>query len=108
MKCVTLVRFTPKEKRSPEDYQKFLESVMHVYEGAEGLRHKFFTVTDAKENGEVEAIGIYEWTSRALAEAFHDADWDRMMQGMATAHSVEFLTVRAELDNDAAGFQFYG
>ncbi|WP_417319741.1 hypothetical protein [Emcibacter sp.] len=103
MKCVTLVRFSPKEKRPSGEYKKFLESIMPVYASAEGLRHKYFTVS---ENGE--AVGVYEWTSRELAEAFHNADWDRMMQGMATAHSVEYLTVRAELDNDAGGFEFYG
>ncbi|WP_321397498.1 hypothetical protein [Emcibacter sp.] len=103
MKCVTLVRFSPKEKRPSGEYKKFLEGLMHVYAGAEGLRHKYFTVTD---NGE--AVGIYEWTSRDLAEAFFTDDWHRMMQGMASAHSLEYLTVRAELDNDAGEFQFYG
>ncbi|MFC7048953.1 hypothetical protein [Emcibacter nanhaiensis] len=103
MKCVTLVRFTPKEKRPSVEYKKFLDGIMHVYAGAEGLRHKYFTVSDSGE-----AIGIYEWTSRALAEGFFNDDWDRMMQGMATRHALEYLTVRAELDNDAGGFEFYG
>jgi hypothetical protein len=75
MKCVTLVRFTPKEKKSPEAYKASLEVVLDVFRTAEG---------------------------------FFNDDWRHLMEGMAMDIRVEFFDVRAELDNDAEEFRFYG
>ena len=35
--CVTVVRFTPKEKKSVEEYAAMLRQVMPVYANATGL-----------------------------------------------------------------------
>ena len=61
--CLTVVRFTPKEKRTVEEYAALLRKMMPVFQNAAGLKRKYFIKT---EQG---SAGIYEWESEQHARA---------------------------------------
>ncbi len=92
--CVSLVRFTPLEKMSPEEYAAFLRKVMPAYQGAAGLKRKYFL---AAETG---GMGIYEWESRQRAEDFYNEGWQAQMKAMAgDSVTVEYTRINAVLNN---------
>lgn len=92
--CVTIVRFTPKEKMAKGEYASFLREVMPVYENAIGLRRKYFLVS---EQG---SAGFYEWESEKHAKNFYNEDWQRQMAKVAgDSVSLEYLDINAILDN---------
>ena len=67
--CLTVVRFTPKEKRTVEEYAALLRKMMPVFQNAAGLKRKYFIKT---EQG---SAGIYEWESEQHARAFYNDTW---------------------------------
>lgn len=101
MKTVAIVRFSPKAKLSQEQYKRSLKEMMPVFEAAPGLDRKFFCASGSG------SAGIYEWRTQDAAEAFYDEDWRQLMGQFATDVSIEYLTVRAELDNTAGVTEFY-
>ena len=99
--CVSIVRFTPLEKLSPEEYAASLRKVMPVYQGAAGLRRKYLLAT------ETGGMGIYEWESRQQAEDFYNEGWHAQMKAMAgESVSVEYTRISAIIDNVAGGVDF--
>ena len=92
--CVTVVRFTPKEKKSVEEYAAMLRQVMTVYANATGLKRKYFIKT---EQG---SAGIYEWESEQHAREFYNDAWRTQMQGLAgDSLTLEYTKINAILDN---------
>ena len=92
--CVTLVRFTPVEKRTVEEYAALLREVMPVYASAPGLKRKYFIRTEQGSGG------IYEWESEAHARAFYNDAWRAQMQKLAgDSLTLEYTQINAILDN---------
>jgi hypothetical protein len=101
MKTIALVRFFPKAKMGQEEYKLSLKRLMPMFEAANGLNRKYFCATDTG------SAGIYEWRSQDEAEAFYNDDWLQRMQQVATNISIEYMPVRAGLDNEAGRTEFY-
>ena len=94
--CLTIVRFTPLKEVSPEEYGAFLRKIMPGYQGAAGLKRKYFIGTDTG------GMGVYEWESRQHAEDFYNEDWKTQMSAMAgDSVSLEYTRINAILDNVA-------
>jgi len=75
--------------------------MMPIFETANGLNRKYFCATDSG------SMGMYEWRSQDDAEAFYTDDWLMQMQQIATDINIEYLPVRAELDNQAGTIDYY-
>lgn len=101
MKTIAIVRFKPKAKLTEGEYRASLQKMMPMLEGAEGLNRKYFCA------GEKESAGIYEWQSRGQAEAFYNGVGLKLMRQIAIDYSVELLSVRARLDNEAGSIDYY-
>ena len=92
--CVTVVRFTPVEKRTVEAYAALLREVMPVFANAPGLKRKYFVRTEQGSGG------IYEWESEDHARAFYNDVWRAQMEELAgDTVTLEYLHINALLDN---------
>ena len=92
--CVTVVRFTPIEKRTVEQYAALLRQVMPVFANAAGLKRKYFIKT---EQG---SAGIYEWESEQHARDFYNDAWRAQMEELAgDSLTLEYTQINAILDN---------
>ncbi len=92
--CVTIVRFTPVEKRTVAEYAALLREVMPVFANAPGLKRKYFIKTEQGSGG------IYEWESEAHARAFYNDAWRAQMEQMGgDSVTLEYTRINAVLDN---------
>ena len=71
---VAIVTFPMRPDLDAAGFRQLLEEAGPEYTDIPGLRRKYFLAGDG------EAGGVYEWESRARAEAFFSADWYAQMQ----------------------------
>jgi hypothetical protein len=69
MPVVAIVTFAANTRLSTAEMRELLESAGPAYVAVPGLRRKYFL------HGDGVAGGVYEWESRAHADAFYDANW---------------------------------
>ena len=92
--CMTVVRFTPTEDRTREEYIALLQRMMPVFSSAPGLKRKYFLKTGEGSGG------VYEWESEQHARAFYNDVWRAQMQELAgDSVTLEYLHINAILDN---------
>ena len=101
MPVLALVRFQPKTKRSQLEDRSYLDEVMPMFEGVDGLSRKYFGAT------ETGGIGVYEWSSEQAATDYYTDEWLKQIGTMATDVTVEFLPVRGMVDNQAGETKNY-
>lgn len=95
MRCLTVVRFPAPADLDPAELRRVLGDAVPRYQGVPGLRRKYFVGNEATGGG------VYEWESRAAAEAFYSQDWyERMLDVYGVQPEVEFFDVHALVDND--------
>lgn len=73
MRAVAVVTFPSPGRRSAAETRALLEAAGPEYTTIPGLLRKYFLAGDGV------AGGVYEWESRARAEAFHDTAWRQQM-----------------------------
>lgn len=98
MRCIAIVRFPAPPGLSGDRLRAVLEQAVPRYEGIDGLRRKYF-LGNSTFGG-----GVYEWESRAKAQAFYDDQWRERLRTVYGAHpQVEYFDLHAEVDNIAGG-----
>jgi hypothetical protein len=96
MRCLSIVTFPAPAGLTGAGRRAVLEPAVPRYQGVPSLRRKYF-IGNAAEGG-----GVYEWDSRAAAEAFYDDQWfARMQQIYGTRPRVQYFDVYALVDNEA-------
>jgi heme-degrading monooxygenase HmoA len=94
---VTLVTFpvAGREQPDPAAQRRLFEQTAPAYREVPGLVRKYF-IGNAQRAG-----GIYEWRSRADAEAWFTSDWERRMsQGYGAVPVVEYFDAPCIVDNE--------
>jgi len=96
MRCLTIVRFPAPAGLGAAELRAMLEEAVPRYRVVPGLLRKYFIGNDTTGGG------VYEWDSRAAAEAFYDQAWtERMLAVYGAVPEVEFFDVHALVDNVA-------
>lgn len=96
MRCVAIVRFPAPADLTDDQLRAALEDAVPRYQGIPGLHRKYFLGNDAHGGG------VYEWDSRARAEAFYNEQWrERLRTVYGALPQVEYFDVHAVVDNDA-------
>ena len=96
MRCVAIVRFPAPTGIPREKLHAVLEETVPRYQGIRGLHRKYF-MGNASFGG-----SVYEWESRAAAQAFYNEQWRERLRTVYGAHpQVEYFDVHAVVDNDA-------
>jgi hypothetical protein len=97
MRCIAIVRF-PRPASLVEDPRALhavLEESVPRYLTIPGLLRKYF-IGNASHGG-----GVYEWQSRAAAEAFHNEAWRERLYGLyGVEPQVEIFELHALVDNE--------
>jgi hypothetical protein len=103
MPCLTIVRFAAPAEVDAAQLRELLREALPRYRVIPGLRRKYF-IGSASTGG-----GVYEWDSRAAAEAYYSQDWYERMLDVYGAHpEVEFFDVHALVDNEAGRSEITG
>ncbi|MEB2283108.1 MAG: hypothetical protein B6D46_03305 [Polyangiaceae bacterium UTPRO1] len=96
MRCLAIVRFPTPAGLTDAALHAVLSESVPRYQGIPGLHRKYFVGNDAFSSG------VYEWESRATAEAFYDDAWRQRLSAIYGAvPQVEFFDLHAVVDNDA-------
>ena len=96
MRCIALVRFPAPSGLSGARLRAVLDDAVPRYQDLPGLHRKYFL------GNEVHGGGVYEWESRAAAEAFYNHTWrERLGTVYGAVPEVEFFDLHAVVDNDA-------
>lgn len=94
---VTLVTFPMAGREPPEPaaQRRLFEETAPAYRSVPGLVRKYF-IGNAERAG-----GIYEWRSRADAEAWFTAEWrSRMQAAYGAVPVVEYFDAPCIIDNE--------
>ena len=90
------VQFQLPQPISLEEAQKIMTGTAPNYQGIEGLIRKYYLLA---EDGAT-AGGIYLWESRAQAEVFYNADWEKhIMDKYGAAPFVTYFETPVIVDN---------
>jgi len=96
MHCLAIVRFPAPAGLSGAKLRAVLQDGVPRYKDLPGLHRKYFA-GNATHGG-----GIYEWESRAEADAFYNDSWrERLRTDYGAVPQIEFFDVHAVVDNDA-------
>ncbi len=96
MRCITLVRFPAPAGLSGMKLRAVLEDAVPRYQKVPGLQRKCFIGND------MHGGGVYEWESRAAAQAFYDEAWfERLLTVYGARPELQFFDLHALVDNDA-------
>jgi hypothetical protein len=96
MRCIAIVRFPAPAGLTGAKLRAVLEDGVPRYQALAGLHRKYFA-GNAKHGS-----GIYEWESRAAADAFYNDAWrERLRTVYGAVPEIEFFDVHAVVDNDA-------
>ena len=103
MRCLSIVRFPPPADLDRAQLRELLRKALPRYQVVPGLRRKYFVGNESTGGG------VYEWESRAAAEAFYSQDWyERMLDVYGAQPEVELFDVHALVDNDAGRSEIAG
>lgn len=92
---IAVVRFTLSTPLTPARASAAFSASAPSYQSVDGLRHKHFLLSD---DGTV-AGGVYEWDSRASAEAMYDDTWRaRIAAKYGAEPTVEYFTSPVQVD----------
>ena len=96
MRCLAIVRFPAPAGLTGAKLRAVLEEGVPRYQGIPGLHRKYFA------GNETHGGGIYEWESRATAQAFYNDTWrERLRTVYGATPEIQFFDVHAVVDNDA-------
>ena len=96
MRCLAIVRFPAPAGLTGAKLRAVLEDGVPRYQGLPGLHRRYFA-GNATHGG-----GIYEWESRAAADAFYNDAWrERLRTVYGATPEIQFFDVHAVVDNDA-------
>jgi hypothetical protein len=99
---VVIVTHRANTSRAPEELRALLERAGPPYTAIPGLRRKYFL------HGDGVAGGVYEWETRAQAEAFYDEAWFAAMTERAGARpDVVYFSSPAIADGVAHRLELY-
>jgi hypothetical protein len=103
MRCLTIVRFPAPAELDPAQLRELLREAVPRYQVVPGLSRKYFIGNESTGGG------VYQWESRAAAEAFYSQDWyERMLDVYGTQPEVEFFDVHALVDNETGRSEIAG
>lgn len=95
MRCIAIVRFPAPAGLSGDGLRAVLVEAVPRYGRIPGLHRKYFM-----GNGSFGG-GVYEWESRAAAQAFYNEQWrERLRAVYGTLPQVEYFDLHAVVDND--------
>jgi hypothetical protein len=95
MRCIAIVRFPAPAGLTGAKLRAVLEDGVPRYQDLPGLHRKYF-LGSATHGG-----GVYEWESRAAADAFYNDAWrERLRTVYGAVPQIEFFDVHAVVDND--------
>jgi hypothetical protein len=93
---LTVVRFPTSAELDAQQTRDLIARTAPRYHDVPGLRRKWFVAAPG------EGGGIYEWSSRAAAEAWFDAAWrERMRAAYGAEPSIDWFESHALVDNVA-------
>lgn len=96
MRCIAIVRFPAPAGLTGAKLRAVLEDGVPRYQALAGLHRKYFA------GNATHGSGIYEWESRAAADAFYNDAWrERLRTVYGAVPEIEFFDVHAVVDNDA-------
>ena len=96
MRCLAIVRFPAPAGLTGAKLRAVMEEGVPRYRDLPGLHRKYFA------GNTTHGAGIYEWDSRAAAEAFYDETWrERLRTVYGAVPDVQFFDIHAVVDNDA-------
>ena len=96
MRCVAIVRFPALSGLTGDRLRAVLEEGVPRYAGLPGLQRKYF-LGNATHGG-----GVYEWESRAAADAFYNEAWrERLRVVYGAVPEIEYFDLHAVVDNEA-------
>ena len=96
MRCIAIVRFPAPAGLTGERLRAVLEEAVPRYLAIPGLHRKYF-LGNAGFGG-----GVYEWESRATAQAFYNETWrERLRSIYGAVPQVEYFDLHAVVDNDS-------
>lgn len=94
MRCLTIVRFPADPSLDPARLSNLIRESIPRFQGIPGLRRKVFIGNDTTGGG------VYEWDSRAAADAYFNETWtERMHDVYGAVPTVEFFDLHAVVDN---------
>lgn len=94
MPVIALVRFTPHSARTNSEDKTYLDQVMPMFEGTNGLKRKYFCATQTG------GMGVYEWVSEKAARDYYSDEWRSQIETMANDVEIEIMRLRAIVDNE--------
>lgn len=100
---VAIVTFSPRHRTTLNlaDQRRLFEATAPTYQQAPGLLRKYYIGNESR------AGGIYEWRSRAHADAFYTDDWrKRITDTYGTELRIEWFDAPCIVDNDAGRIIF--
>jgi hypothetical protein len=96
MRCLAFVRFPAPSGLTGDKLRAVLEEGVPRYKGIPGLHRKYFLGNSSF------GAGVYEWESRATAQAFYNEQWrERLRTVYGAVPQVEYFDVHAMVDNDS-------
>ncbi len=100
---VAIVTFSPRHRSAMSlvDQRRLFEATAPTYQQAAGLLRKYYIGNESR------AGGIYEWQSRAHADAFFTDDWRKRIVDMyGTELRIDWFDAPCIIDNDAGRIIF--
>jgi hypothetical protein len=95
MRCIAVVRFPAPTGLTGAKLRAVLEDAVPRYQVIPGLHRKYFIGNEAHGGG------IYEWESRAAADAFYNPTWyERLHTVYGAKPELQFFDLHAVVDND--------
>lgn len=103
-RVITVVRLaTPGPALGAADLRRLLERTAPAYRAVPGLVRKWYLSADGLGGG------LYEWRSRAAAEAWFDAAWrERIRASYGVEPSIEWFDSPCLVDNEAGRIDYGG
>ncbi len=96
MRCLAIVRFPAPANLAGDKLRAVLQNAVPRYQGVPGLHRKYFLGNDTLGGG------VYEWDSRATAQAFYNDAWrERLRTVYGAVPPVEYFDEHAVVDNEA-------
>jgi hypothetical protein len=96
MRCIAIVRFPAPAGMTGAKLRAVLDDGVPRYQGLPGLHRKYFL------GNVTHGAGVYEWESRAAADAFYNDAWRvRLRTVYGAVPQIEFFDLHAVVDNDA-------
>jgi hypothetical protein len=96
MRCIAIVKFPAPAGMTGAKLRAVLEDGVPRYRGLPGLHRKYFL------GSATHGAGVYEWETRAAADAFYNDAWrERLRTVYGAVPQIEFFDLHAVVDNDA-------